>query len=684
MRNCQKSKRSSGVIMLVVVIGILMVLTVLGFSLNSSVSEMVNWSSAFSTVTLMDQTALELSSSVFSSLARSLSNPDDSNYKILLSGTNSGKFTCALPLTSNLPEAMKITLSVISVSAEFTAIGSIASDTGWKDPFEKFVKISLTIELSAGHSKYRPIKKKYTFVKLAKVQRLALPLVSKFTLYVKSPELTDETNLGYNCYDNFIDGRSGQNSPVMPLVFIHSKESPSDLTFNNRGWVFLGGDKELQLHVTSGNDVETGEFFQFLNIDKPDRSPPMFTFNSLPATPVFSNGVTFLSTTVSAKVSIRGSYFGFYKWDRNEGSDMNFYGVLQRFFGSTKSRTMSSSFLHLLGNFSQPSPTIVIGKVKRVFSYYSGVLYDASGEGKSEKFLDILENPAILDSIGGQSENFWNSIPLKISFKSQNFGREYMELPPDQVAAETLFTSRDEYLKYASNIIFEPYNRSYDYFSNQTGQFPPPEKFTYVSGNAYEISGEKLKITDSKTGHQLFDADCRTFSSDSLIRDRVSLVVENQQEFNAEFLKNNVLDLKGQVIYVKTPLSIPRGVSVKNPGVLCVKGDLTVEGEIKKCPSGPLTLISKNGDIILKTVNEEVWAHLVALDGTVYPANKSPVKIFGGIAVKTLNPVGTKGWAGGGKVVYDERLDPLKIDKTKYYSVQIADYFEDFNMERMN
>ncbi len=671
-----------GSMMLVVVLGVLVVLALLGFSLNSSVGDMINWSTLFSTTLMMDQAALEIATVVFAAVGRAVGDQAGPVYQALVMGPAAGTLPRVWSEPIALPEAKGVTMTVAGLTLSYAKEADLNPALGWKDPWEKTFRLTLDLTLSGGRSKVRAIRRTYRFVKQGKVQRLALPLLSKFTLYVTSPEPTDETRAGYNCFDNFIDGKRGETSPVMPLAFLHSRERPSGLDLRRKGWVFLGGDQELQLHVTSGNDPECGEFFQFLNIGKPERSPPMFTFTTVPPTPAFTNGVRFLDSAVQAKVSLRGSYFGFYKWDRKEGSDMNFQGVLQRFFGGAEHRTMSSSCLHLLGNFSFPSPTIVVGKVKRVFPYYSGILYEASGEGGSDKFVDVLENPAPLETTAGVIENFWNTVPLTLSFSGAAFGRPFIELPPDEVAAETLFRSQEEYLKFASNLMSEPMNRAFDYFVNDSGKFPPPEKFAQVTGNPVEMTGEAVTITDPTTGQTLFAGDGRALTTDLLLRDRVSLVFETPAEFAAACLRGTVLDLQGQVVLVKGPVSLPRGVTVPTPGVLAARGDIVVQGEVKPCPAGPLTLVAIGGDIVLQTVNEEVWAHLVALDGTVYPATPNPVKIIGGIAVKSLRPLNPKGWPGGGTVTYDDRLDPAGRERSRAYTVQLADYYDDFRMER--
>ncbi|MBF0545651.1 MAG: hypothetical protein HQM08_14505 [Candidatus Riflebacteria bacterium] len=668
--------------MLVLVLAVILILGIFGMSLNSSVSELANWASSYSTSILMDHVAFEIAGTAFYSLGKSLSDPTNSNFQAILKGSEKGKLTVSRPSSSAFSELKNFTISVNFLEVEYEKTSSLAPSSTWKDPREKLFKLTLTLEIAGGRSKYRMLRRLYRFVQLGKVQRLGLPLISKFTFFLKNPEETNETNVGYNCYENFIDGERGQTSKILPLTLVNTSLNLPKTDIQTPGWVYLGSDKEIQLHLTSGNDPAYGELFQLASLEKPERGAPMFVFNDLPKTSAFSKGVKFTGTNITAKVGIRGSYFGFYKWDKKNGSDMNFQGVLQKYFASEKSRTMGSSFLHLYGNFTCPSPTLVLGKVSRIFAYYSGLIYDASGDGKAEKFLDFLESPPTLVSQKGE-ENFWNTVPIQVSFPSKNFNQEYLDLPPDEVAAETLFTSKEEYLKYASKIVMEPFNKGYDYMLNQAGTLPPPEKFPQIFGKTYEQSGESVQILDKQENITLFDGNITTFSTKDLLIDRVSQVISTPEIFASKFLTGNSLDLHGKVILVDGPLELPAAMEVVKPGILCAKGKITLRGGIKKCPIGPLTLVSLGDDIELQAVNEEIWAHLVALDGTIFSGNNSPVKICGALAAKTLNPLESKGWPGGGTITYDDRLSPFRSDRDQGYVINLADYFDKFQVEKV-
>jgi len=680
-----RSHAKSGMMIIVIALVILVVLALLGLALNTSVGGLANQTSAYSSFTLMDQAAFEVAGVVFDSLAESLKNPDDPNFATLLKGSANGQLRATWPTTFNFAEASDLRLVLNDIEVSYKTTQKLGESGQWHDPWEKFLEFVLTVDISAGRSRFRMFRRRYQFTKQGKVLKLTLPLVSKFTLFIRNPETTDEKNAGYNCFDNFVDGEVGQTSKVYPVCLNNGNNDAKDDVVN-AGWVFLGGDKEIQLHTTSGNHISNGELFQFHSITNPERAPPMFEFNNLPDTAVFNNGTMFLDSAIKATATVRGSYFGFYKWDKKLGSDMNKQGVLQRFFSSAQSRTMSSSALHLTGTYEAPSPTVVIGKVKRVFAYYSGLIYSASGEGSSAKFLDMLEAPpAVITNDGAQS--FWQTVNLERVFPGNQFAREQLEFSAHEVTAEKLFATSENYLKFASSLVTEPFNRVYDYMYNDSGQLPPPEKFNKTTGIPYEITGENLQLKDKATEAMLFNGNCHTFSSQDLLLDRVSVVIDNQQAFFRRFKKGNTLDLARQVILIKGALELPDNLEIKNPGIIFVRGNITLQGGVNRSQQGPLSLVSLGGDLIMETVNQEIWAHLVALDGTVCPSNHNPVKLYGALAAGRLDLIGNQNgqqrWAGGAAINYDARLDPAQANRESTYSINFADFYDDFQIQKM-
>lgn len=676
----KKHRKKAGMMILVLALGVLLVFSVLGLSLYSNIGGLANQTSAFSALSMMDHAAFEAANVVFAELQKSLNNPEDKNHQLLKSSENQDLIK-TWSENFAFPEANDLYLNLNSLSVTFEKTADLGSDWHWKDSAEKLFRLTLTVDISGGRSKFKRFRRQYRFVKLGKIQRLALPVISKFTLYVRNPELTDEQNQGYNCVANFIDGELGVSSKAQPICLINSQEKHLE-TVADAGWVFLGGDKELQLHVTSGNDVKNGELFQFYSLTQPEKSPPVFEFSELPSTKPFNDGVYFLNSAVKAQLSIRGSYFGFYQWDKKTGSDMNLQGALQKYFASANSRTMNSSCLHLLGNYTHPSPTLVYGKVNRAFAYYSGIIYKASGEGSEDKFLDILEAPVDVVN-NGSKESFWNTVNLKRSFETKKFSLSPLELSAQEITAKRLFASQKNYLKYSSNIVVESINRTFDYFFNETGMLPPPEKLKDKTGFGYDLTGEKIEIKNKSSGGLYFSGDCRNLDVKKILTDRFSLILPDEKTFLSRFVSDSVLDLQNQVVLVKGPLQLPARLKVKSAGIIAAKGQITLLGGIEKSDSGPLTIVSMENDIVLKVINEDIWAHLVALEGTVYPQNNNPVKLRGALTVDKLYAAGNASekrfWAGGGEIAYDNRLDPAFSEKT-CYGVSLSDYYDDFQI----
>lgn len=669
---------------IVFALGILLVFAILGLALNANVGGLANQTSVYSALAMMDHAAFEIAGSVFFSLEKDFRNAESDNYQSVFTGAEQVELEPLWPDEGQLAQANDLHLDINDIEIKCEKTAAIGTDWLWQDENEKFLKIILTVDLSGGRSKYKMFRRRYRFVKKGKILSLGLPLLSKFTLFVKNPEKTDENNAGYNCVANFVDGKIGHSSTAQPVCFTHSQEINQNDVFK-AGWVFLGGDDEIQLHVSSGNHIDHGELFQFHSITQPEKSPPVFEFNNLPSTDVFNNGAFFLDSGIKAELSIRGSYYGFYQWDKY-GSDMNRNGVLQRYFSSTNSRTMNSSFLHLSGNYALPTPTLVVGKVKRVFAYYSGIIYSASGEGGSAKFLDMLEAPPKMQSDSGEVA-FWNTLNLKRSFSGDRFNRERLEFSSYEVTASKLFGSKSQYLTYCSNLIVEPYNSVYDYMYNTTGKLPPEKRLENDCSVDYEIDGKNFQLKKINDESQiLFNGNCNEISSENLLLDRVTRIVTNEEKFKEKYLVEGKLDLNYQNVLIKDSLNLPANLEVVNPGILFVQGRLMLNGGIKKCEKGPLTLVALKDDIAFKADNQELWAHLVALEGTVYPSTNNPVDIFGAIAMDKLyaknDDTQNRCWSAGGKVQYDQRLDPTRNEVI--YSINLSDYYDEFQVQKEN
>ncbi|MBF0545644.1 MAG: hypothetical protein HQM08_14470 [Candidatus Riflebacteria bacterium] len=679
----EKGTNRSGSLLLLV-LGIILILGIFGGALYHSLTEKARFITMHANSMLFDFVAMEIASVFFNDLSEKLKDPNNPIFlEVLKASQNSFPVTIKIDkdeLSRKFSFIGKKEFSSMSFSwdAYFVDPKPILNGDPWNDPWEKLCEINLNIDLSTGKLPLKLLRKSFKFSKPCKIQQLSPPVLSKFTLFIKNPELTDEKNEGYNCFENTIDGKSTQTAKNLPIVLSNSSDiKQTDL--KKVGFVFLGGNQETQLHVTSGGDPEYGEFFQLLNIQKPEVKAPVFKYKDLPTS--FSKTVKLSdSPLVQAKLEVQGILFGFYLVDNSNPvpQDMNYKRTLGKYFTSSgqNSRTKKSSVLHLIGNLKNPSPTKVIGKVKRVFPQYSALMADVDNDGKNDGVLAMMNTPPDYVTPSGGTIDFWESVVQPKTFKNKNTNQE---ISLSSFSVENLFGSKDQYMSFSSKLIMEDYNTSYNFLMDSSMEMPPKDFFKAVTGENYQISGEKVKIAHESDGRVFFNSDLNSLSTKIILSDRISMTAENQDEFFKECMENNSLNLRGQTVFIKKgPLTLPAGLEIETAGILAVKGDITVSGKISKKGEATLSLISVGGNILLKGVNEKVQAYLVALDGTVKNLTNTPLQIEGGIAVDRLPP---ESFANGGTLIYDCAFDPTRLQQEKSYSVQIGDYFDKWNFE---
>ncbi|MBF0409833.1 MAG: hypothetical protein HQM10_21000 [Candidatus Riflebacteria bacterium] len=667
--------------MMLIVMGIIIITGLFGSVLYKSLSDKTNFIVIHSNSTLSDFAAMEIANVFFGELSEALKDSSSSVFRDLLESDIS-----AFPKAVNIDKSKiesKIDFSSrkefshikYSFSGTFADAETIFPSSEWNDKREKLFKSVLQIEISIGKLHLKNFSKSYFFSKPCKIQRLSPAVVSRFSLFVKNPEKTNENSEGYNCFENTIDGKNIEalaNSYMPLIVFNNAKVKETEL--KNNACIFLGGDDEIQLHITSGGNPEYGEFFQFFPITKPENKAPLFNFNNLPGK--FSQKTKISDSPIlQVNLSVQGAFFGFYVLDNTNPvpQDMNYNRTLGRYFptSDSKSRTKKSSILHLYGNLKNPSPAMVAGKVKRVFPQYSALMADTDSDGKPDGILAMLNTPSDYQTSTGGQVDFWQNVTRLTTFKVKSNGQTY---DVSSFSIKDLFSSKTEYMNFSSKLCMEEYNKVYNYLMDSTKQFPPPDSFKSKTKLDNLINAKDFKILDESSTNTLYKADLNKVTTEKLISDRITMTCSDNSEFIERFVINGKMNLVGQTVLVKKgPVIIPAGVVYENSGVLIVKGNIVIKGGISRQKAGVFSCISSGGDIELHGTNEKIQAFLVALEGTVVNKSTSPVNIEGGIAVEKLHPDSIK---SGGTLTYDSLFDPSAAINYDLYSAQISDFYD--------
>ncbi|MBF0501518.1 MAG: hypothetical protein HQM09_15370 [Candidatus Riflebacteria bacterium] len=691
----------SGSVIFPIVMAVLLILGALGFSLYRSMTEKANFVNAHANAALLDFAAMEMEAVIFDELGKQLKKSDSSIFKDLLKTATdateldvSGYNGLWDKKFSFLGKKEFARLSWSS-TVKFVNFSGLAGTGKWNDPFEKLCRINVDLDLSIGHIASKKLRKLYQFSRPCKLQRLGLPVVSKFSLFVKNPEKTNGNTEGYNCFENMHDGNPTQanysgTQKSMPLILFNStKVGLTDIT--DAGYVFLGGQEDIELHTTAGNHPDYGESFLFCSMSKPLSSVIVFDMNVLPSTAAFAPAGIQLATspsTLQGVLGIRSVVFGFYSVN-NLGESMNYLDTLSRWFDPSNMVTMNSSFLHIYGSMSNPTPTMVLGRVKRTYARYAKLVARLAGR-QDVQGVCWLKNPAPMNNTAGQSLDSWSQVPFPGSLDDKKTGISY-SVATAALSMISLFgspsapaTAWSSYLDYASGLCNEEYNRVYEYVfrKDDDKDFPPSKKTFEAKFGTYQQTGETFALTRKNTGNTLFQSDLNKISTLDLLKDRISIQVRDQAEFDQLFKNDDgSYDLRGQVIKIQGgAFEFPAGAKIHTSGIIAVAGKISLKGGVTCDSKVLLSLVSIGDNITLEGSNEEVQANLVALDGTVVSASKSSIKIKGGVAVNKLSP---KDWKYGGQVTYDERFDPIQSSREDTYVVAIADYHDRWKVDQV-
>ncbi|MBF0546639.1 MAG: hypothetical protein HQM08_19490 [Candidatus Riflebacteria bacterium] len=678
------SRRVGGVF-LIILVSIISILSILSLALFRTLSEKNMTINYCFNSSIMDLAAMEIAGGVFENVGKKLSIPSSSLFQSLVSA-DLRSFPISIVQSELIPEqpfsfsGVPIFSGIThQVEGSFVDCAPLNPALNWHDPKEKMCKLRIQISIGLGRLPYRRVQKSYVFSKFCKVQSLSLPVISRFSLFVREPEKTNETEEGYNRFRNYISGAPIDGENNLPFIVYNTTEV-RQVDYSRTGHIFLGGTDDIQLHLTPGIQDRYGEYFHFFNINRNEIRNPGFLPTTLPPTEAFSSRVRIsLYQDITARFSLQGMFSGFYERNTSDPpSDMNFRGCLDAFFSETNGRTFKSSSLHLFGSTSNRSPTLVVGKVYRVFPKYMGLKVDMGERGVFP--VSLLRTPPQFLSSSGSEYQFWGAVELpRTSINIGNGSR----ITIDGISIRELFENTREYLRNASGLIFEPFNKVWDYLRNESGRFPPSQVFAGENGNSLLVDSSNYSISRAENGSQLFRGELNQVGSEELIKDRPTYICENQRDFEANFVNAGEINLRGQFVYVKNgPLEIPEAVVFSKPGLLAVNGELIIKGDIKTSQDGvSLSLISVggNGNITLTGTNQELNCALVALDGTIRTSSLSnSPRIFGFVAAKKFKP---SDWPSGGELTYNPSWNPSRGDNERYL-VNLSDNYTNWEIQK--
>ncbi len=603
-----------------------------------------------------------------------------------LAGTSETFSHIDFPYLDNVVSQYEAAVDVEMVLQNFTSIWSSQNPFGvMRDMNERAGKMLIKATVTyAGVQWVKEVRKEIVVVNL-------LPAVlPKFTLFVKD-QLTDSQ---LNVLENDKFGAITGPPSTQPVVVYNYPKGSALPDICRRGWIFLGGGK-WNFNLTSGwgsGSQSTAEDFHYLDVGRVcliDGSQP---------------GHGELGSYHLVKLLQRGFY---------DGSDMAAWMEPVAAFSNT---------LHLFGDRTRQSPTLVLGRVYRRLAQYGAVCW------KDDPPSATYPPPPPKRVLKEYSLTDWTTtLPANaLEFPKQApFNDDYPDLVnPYYIKPHFFNTSEYEYTLpgnnhgyafYMSRVVGENdpdqghYNNSYDMIHHGNDNlFPgrelttdrlqsviePPstcsdQNYFYSPVNGTEPSGTAGLTIKRDDGTVVFkgnpgdDADA-FFGAD--LKGTKAVMELSPDDFTAMFIKEppsgsipddyHELHL-GTVVHVTGPLSLDRDLVVKDGGIIVADGTVGISKNVISDSSLPpeetsLAVCSLNGDILISSMSGiKVHASLIALTGKLNKVPGSPLEVRGSVAVGSLG-TGLFFADSPGKIEYDPRYDPLDSGNySKYYRASL-------------
>lgn len=540
------------------------------------------------------------------------------------------------------------------------------------DPLEQDCLLELR---SRGN--FRGIQRQVRETRRIRFQLQQLPVLGRFTLFVRRPESSSGGAPGYNRFANDIDGAIDllglpPRENRLPLVLYNHGGPYPALTHDleRSGWVYLGGREPVRLNLTSGADYQYGQYFHFYNFLEASRARQA-AFLAEDPPPFFREDHTVHGE--SHRYYLKHVLYGFFTRDRGEPvADLNRDGVLG--LSMARDPNARSGTLHLFGSTLAPSPTRVFGPVYQSFPIYTGITVDRDGDGRRDGVLGLL--PEI-----GEADfpRLATSHPLPEVVRDLGRPGEWVRLDPAVTRWEALFPDYESYRDMMSTVIRqEPYNASLDYLLSP-GHFPPetaaldPDEDYPNPGDAVTIP---LRAGPGETPGVHFEGDLGEVDGEFL-EDRVLLEVPDAARFRESFLRGGVLELGVPTRILEGDLELPPDLWVERGGLLVVEGDIRFDG-IRCAPGERLLLVSRNGDLLSpldrSSPGHPLEADLVALAGTLVSQEaRHSLNLRGTLALGRLDP---DHLPAGGQVLYSRERDPARSERGEALRIHLSERAE--------
>ena len=542
-------------------------------------------------------------------------------------------------------------------------------------PREKtgLVRIPIVIEYRAPAS-YEKITEEYIYTINIKVAANLIPVLSRFTLYVKDARSgedeerfnkvvsNDNGNLVENAFRPWILKNTGRND-AFPANF-------AEVLKSSRGLVYLGGGR-VNLGISRGWSIggggNYGTFAEGFHLLAEGRG----------------NG--FYKTDDIGNMALLNCETGLSKTDLNNPDSISWYDLIKSGYAEMSAKT---SMFKLYGTDNERSPTLVFGDAAA--RTICGKAYRESSENYGPLPYTYDDNQfEDYKTAGGEDFDF----------------SYFMNKYSDNNGGATL--SRSKYNReYASCLIEVPYNRALGYIITNYRNDRPLDAgviqasdplFDFISGQAVS-KGFAEKIPPPLSG--IYD-DIQDLSSMKALLEALQNKLRNLYQSDTpditlapgekllpalqkrRYLDNGKLDLN-RWLRIKAPDGIVIDESLRlisHGGIILDEGNIEIRSTVKADGGNfLLNLVARRGNIIVDGgLNGELDAALTATgDGSdvgqvkfAGNGSSSPITVKGNVAMQRMAAGSLAGYcARGVSIVYAEDLAALPKDTSEDRSEQ--------------
>lgn len=493
----------------------------------------------------------------------------------------------------------------------------------------------------------------YLYISPIKVVANILPVLSKFSLYVKDA-LNGEEGDRFNVIDTKASGDLNPNPVVRPWVINNGENSEAakdkydDIINDSRGVIYLGGGTDsdpIVLGLARGwaddGVGKYGEDFHFFrNSD-------------------FSAGYWKTIDVWDSDKGLMCANIGLC----NDESDEDLIEWQAQLGAGFSEKSKYNSLFKLYGTDGKKSPTLVFGYVDSLFA--SIRMYKFGNYSEFLLYIDKEEDYCFYTSYDGArgymaSEEGYGEI--------RNFYRDYLAKSGN---SELKY---EDYLNdYASKLWRSRYNKGYMYIlTNNTVPYPDiaDDKLNNICKEDANDIFEKVPYTEKAHYEKIFGENINnldTFLNPKTLRiDGSSDDIQNQErlsynikasETNGSLINylidrkllkinenKNELDLNGW-LYIDcdncSEISLDYKINVvSNGGIIVSNGDINIRGDIECSPGAHLTLLSLNKNIVIEGGVKQIEASLIAGGGQIKligrPDNTEELTVNGNIVMNTI------------------------------------------------